>query len=42
LRRCVAEENLGGSQCQCGVLSVLRELVPTYTPEPNTLRTCGH
>ena len=42
LRKCAAEEGLDGSQCPCGMLSVLQQLVPTYVPEPNTVWTCGH
>jgi FlaA1/EpsC-like NDP-sugar epimerase len=42
LRRCVMEKNLGDSQCSCGLLSVLQELVPTYKPEPSTVLACGH
>ena len=42
LRRCLAEESLGNNQCPCNLLAVLQELVPTYTPGPNTVRACGH
>jgi FlaA1/EpsC-like NDP-sugar epimerase len=38
LRLCVAQDSLSGKGCPCSLLSVLQELVPTYTPEPDTVR----
>jgi len=40
LRQRLTEEHLGGIQCPCGVLSVLQKLVPTYVPEPSTVKGC--
>jgi len=42
LRQCIAAENVrrnGG--CSCGMLEVLKELVPTYSPEASTTWACG-
>ena len=42
LRQCIAAEGVrrnGG--CSCGMLEVLKELVPTYSPEASTTRACG-
>jgi FlaA1/EpsC-like NDP-sugar epimerase len=43
LQLCISEESVDGTgQCPCGMVAVLRELVPTYEPEPNTVWSCGH
>jgi FlaA1/EpsC-like NDP-sugar epimerase len=42
LRQCIAAENVrrnGG--CSCGMLEVLKDLVPTYSPEASTTWACG-
>ena len=36
LKRCVAEEHLGGSQAPRNMISILQDLVPTYAPGPVT------
>jgi len=41
LRRSVAGEGPGGNRYASTLVSVLQELVPTYTPEPDTLRPFG-
>jgi FlaA1/EpsC-like NDP-sugar epimerase len=41
LRRCIAGESPGGNRYPSALLSVLQELVPTYTPEPDALRPFG-
>jgi FlaA1/EpsC-like NDP-sugar epimerase len=41
LRRCIADEHVSGSQCELTMLSALRDLVPTYTPEPLAAVTCA-
>ena len=41
LRQCVTEGSQGGSLCPCGLVPVLQELVPTYTPEASTVWMCG-
>jgi FlaA1/EpsC-like NDP-sugar epimerase len=41
LRRSVAGEGPSGNQDSSTLLSVLQELVPTYTPEPGTVRASG-
>jgi FlaA1/EpsC-like NDP-sugar epimerase len=38
LRRCIAMEHQDSSSCPSGILEVLRQLVPTYTPEPDTVQ----
>lgn len=42
LRRCVTEGSQEGSLCPCGMVPVLQQLVPTYTPESHTAGMCGH
>jgi FlaA1/EpsC-like NDP-sugar epimerase len=39
LRRCVAENHLVGDRGPDSMLSVLQELVPTYAPDPQTVRS---
>jgi hypothetical protein len=42
LRQCVTEGSQAGSLCPCGMVPVLQQLVPTYTPELGTIGLCGH
>ena len=42
LRQRVLEGSQSGSLCPCGLVPVLQELVPTYTPESTAVWMCGH
>jgi len=42
LQRWVVEERQDPAQCTCGLLAVLRELVPTYSAGQHVDRNCSH